>query len=297
MRTNDSAFGAGLLCLIAAACTPTGSGSAWDEPDWGPPPVEDVAVPDDTDQCIKPPVFEDWPTTPGGPLSGYFAVEATVRAKVVIAKVESKQTLMLKIHQDGTRLRQRVTLCNVALPSFEGLAELIIPAKTQAVLESKIQDAEGEFLSSTAGGATYAPGPQMVVVGKDGADDDCDDNPGVSVEADVILCEEKPQSLYLSLTVSVDLNGTVANDFGSIEGTVTPILDWTILGSSDECLKPAEAISLEIEDNNTFRALRVDGKTAGAPNLDTDENGEVSCQEIMARTDLFPVEEEPESSE
>ena len=43
------------------------------------------------------------------------------------------------------------------------------------------------------------------------------------MDADVLLCEEGTEQLYISLRTIVDLNGVVGEGFNTLEGTVSPV--------------------------------------------------------------------------
>jgi len=313
-RPNFVAFAA----LLFVACGPTGPEATWEEPDWavddsdaGEEPVGDV---------WEGPPEPVWDTSGGGPLTGYFAVEAVVNVEVVILSFQTRQIFLLRMLQDGTTIRQRLALCDLRFPSVEGLAELIIPKTVQALFQTKVQTTQGEFVSGEEVGAIYAPDPLVNTAGVVFAgepltdylptmdspvcpegiepaylereasvadetcifDEDHDDNPGVTIAADVALCAENPQALYIALRASFDLEGVVGEDHASIEGSVEPKLDWTVLGWSDECLEAAAGIKAKILPDSTFKAVRVDG---GPYNLDSDGDGVVRCHDVLGAWD------------
>jgi hypothetical protein len=156
---------------------------------------------------IPPEPLEPWDTTDAGPLSGIFAVEAVINARVGI-EVETRQIFRLRIVQHGTTLKQKTNLCAFKLPDVEGVATLRIPPALQTLMQQKSVEAEGDFLSSTdLIGAAYAPPASLLVVGakladetKDplptaadptnAIDEDQDGNPGVTLDAGVVTCGE-----------------------------------------------------------------------------------------------------------
>ncbi|HIA00797.1 MAG TPA: hypothetical protein EYN06_02640 [Myxococcales bacterium] len=293
-----------ILCLLVS-CTPTGPQNQWTEAQW--PDVADDSSVADVEICIAPPVEEGWDSQNSGPLTGFFAVEAILKAKVVAFTIQTRQYLLLRLNQEGTNVRQKVTVCDLRLPSFEGLVDLRIPPAAQALIQSKAAVVEGEFLAAEEVGAAYTTGPQMVMVGAEIAgdpvtgelpgpespscpadgesctvDEDCDGFPGVTMEADVLLCEEGTEQLHIALRTIVDLHGIVGEGFNSLEGTVSPVLQWSVLGASHECLDIASSIELEIIDGTPFKAIRVDGRNGSPINLDKDGDGLVDCAEVNA---------------
>jgi hypothetical protein len=234
-------------------------------------------------------------------------VEAVLMAKVSVLTIETRQYLLLQLEQEGKHVRQKVTVCELRLPSFEGLVDLKIPPAAQALIQSKAQTVEGEFLSANEVGAEYTTGPQMVLVGAELTDDpitgalpdsesppcpaeaqtctideDCDGLPGVTLTADVLLCEEGTEQLYIALRTVVDLKGVVGEGFNSLAGTVSPVLEWSVLGASHECLDAASNLEIKVIDNTPFKAIRVDGANGVELNVDSDGDGEVLCSDVSA---------------
>lgn len=234
--------------------------------------------------------LEDWDTTGGGPLTGIFAVEATIDARVVVP-VQLQQLLRLRVVQHGNRLRQKTTLCAFKLPLVEGVAELSIPPALQAVIQQKATEDEGDFLVPE-GQLRYAPPPFLVVVGaklanppldplpttedpSSALDEDGDGHPGVTLAAKVVTCPTI-QQLYVALRTTGSLAGTVATP-DLITGKVDVKLNQSIIGWSDECLAVSKTLNIQIMPGSPFRAVR----TTSADDLD--RNGNVSCPEIVAR--------------
>jgi len=245
-------------------------------------PIGPVTIPDEP--------LEDWDTKDQGPLSGIFAVEATIDARVVVP-VQLRQLLRLRIVQHGNRLHQKTTLCAFKLPVVENVATLEIPPPLQAVIQGKATEDEGDYLVPGAQ-LKYAPPPFLVVVGaklakpatdrlptKDnptGAlDEDMDGAPGVTLISKVLTCPT-PQRLFVALRTTGALSGTVATG-DLITGTVDVSLQQSILGWSDECLAVASTIKIDIAPKSPFHAVR----TTAADDLD--QNGNVSCAELLLR--------------
>lgn len=260
--------------------------------------VQTDVVEDLGDVGIPDVPVEDWGEGEGGPLTGIFAVEVIISANVVI-DVETRQLYRLRIHQEGTLLRQRTTLCRLSLPVVEGVAELTIPPATEAVIRTKADEREGDYLSRAEplAGADYLPEAGTIVVGASltdpetdplptpqdlttASDEDDDGQPGVTVAATALVCEEQ-EELYVALRVAAPLVGTV-EDENTITGTVSPELEQSVLGYSDACLAAAAQLPIEIRDGSSFRAVRMETAT------DLDRNGNMSCEEIvLAAPSLF----------
>lgn len=235
--------------------------------------------------------LEDWDTTGAGPLSGIFAVEVTVRARVVV-EVEARQLYRLRLLQRGRHVRLRTQPCRIDLPTVEGVAELSIPPALEAVLRRQAVEEEGELLDADEPvGARFAPPPLLLVLGAELADpradplptpddpstavdQDADCNPGVTVDAETVLCR-RPEQAYLALRAIAELSGTV-DDLDTLTGEVSPTLEWSILGVSHACLAAAAELEIEVLPGSTFRAARVGDAD------DTDGNGNVSCTEVVA---------------
>lgn len=258
----------------------------------------DASVFDAGPLIIPPEPLENWDTTNEGPLSGIFAVEATIDARVVVP-VRLKQLLRLRIVQQGTTIHDKTTLCAFKLPVVQNVASLEIPPLLQQVIAQKSTEDQGPYLSSGAVvNAGYSPPPFRVVVGASlpnpatdplpsmsdlthAIDEDKDGNPGVTLLANVLTCTQQ-QNLYVALRVTGNLTGTVLTP-DVITGKVDIGFDESILGYSDDCLSTAAQIQIVITPGSPFRAER----TSAAD--DIDGNGNVSCPELVAHaTDLFP---------
>ncbi|MGH7285453.1 MAG: hypothetical protein ACRELY_28360 [Polyangiaceae bacterium] len=258
----------------------------------------DASVFDAGPIVIAPEPLEPWDTTNEGPLSGIFAVEATIDARVVVP-VRLKQLLRLRIVQQGTSVHEKSTLCAFKLPVVQDVASLEIPPLLQQVIATKSTEDQGQYLSSDAVvNAVYSPPPFLVVVGANlqnpatdplpsmtdltnAVDEDHDGNPGVTLLANVLTCTEQ-QNLYVALRVTGNLTGTVLTP-DVITGKVDIGFTESILGYSDDCLSTAAQIQIVITPGSPFRAER----TSSAD--DIDGNGNVSCPELVAHaTDLFP---------
>ena len=241
--------------------------------------------------------LEDWDASGAGPLTGIFAVEATVTARAGV-EVTSKQLYRLRIAQDGTHIHQKTTLCALSLPSIPNVVTLSVPQALQTLIENTSTENDGDFLSNDQVlEAKYSPPPFLEVFGaalanpatdplpniEGGAapDDDGDGNPGVTLLAQTITCTA-PQQLYVALRVAGVLQGTVQTP-DLITGYAQIHLDESVIGYSDPCLAVASTISIVVEPNSPFRAQRVGDAQ------DVDHNGNVSCPEIVINApNIFP---------
>jgi hypothetical protein len=242
--------------------------------------------------------LENWDTTDAGPLSGIFAVETTISARVVVPVV-LHQLLRLRIVQRGTRIHEKTTLCAFKLPVVDNVATLQIPPKLQDLLASKATEVDGDFLSNAnVVGAAYVPTPFLSLAGaklsneandplptqtdpSTAIDEDQDGNPGVTLLAKVLTCTDTEQ-LYVALRTTGALSGTVQTP-DVITGKVDVHLDQSIVGWSNDCLATAAKIQILIVPGSPFRAQRVGNAE------DIDHNGNVSCPELVANApNIFP---------
>lgn len=301
-------LGSTLLCLSALALVPGACG-----PKDEPAPIRDdhcpvtgckdaAAAVDSGPVIIPPEPLEPWDETGSGPLTGIFAFETIIKAKVVI-DVETRQLLRVRMVQHGKQLRLKTTLCAFELPVVKDLATLVIPPALQALMQKKSVEVEGEFLSSPdPAGAVWKPPGSLILVGaklddpakdplptaKDPSkaiDEDEDGNAGVTLGAGVLTCGKDEagepifEQLYVALRTSVKLTGTVTPDL--IEGQAEVGLEHKVIGMSDECLTDAAGIQISIEPGSLAKGVRVGSAE------DIDGNGNVSCPELAARAEAL----------
>ena len=242
--------------------------------------------------------LEAWDGGDGGPLTGIFAVEATVKAKVAGIEVQSKQLYRLRIFQDGAFVHQKTTLCTLTLPSVPNVATLIIPLALEAELWTLPNETSGDYLSNGQAivGAQYAPPAFVEVVGANLANPATDPlptmdagtptyddawHPGVTLFANTLTCTTT-QALYVALRVTGALGGNVV-DFDLIKGYAQVKLEDSVLGYSDPCLAVAATIKINVEPNSPFRAQRVGAQ------FDMNNDGNVDCPEIIDQAPaIFP---------
>jgi hypothetical protein len=245
---------------------------------------------------IVPTPLEEWDGGDGGPLTGIFAVEATVKARAGI-EVESKQLYRLRIYQDGTFVHQKTTLCQLTLPSVPNVVTLEVPPALEALIWTRPSETSGAYLSNGENilGAAYTPPTFLEVFGAnlanpatdplpnlDGGattDDDNDGHPGVTLYATTVTCTAQ-QQLYVALRVSGELAGTVQTP-DVISGYAQVHLDESVVGYSDPCLSVASTITIQVEPNSPFKAQRVGDQ------FDVDHDGNVDCAEIINQASLI----------
>jgi hypothetical protein len=241
--------------------------------------------------------LEPWDETGAGPLTGIFAVEAQISARVAIV-VETREIFRLRILQKGTHIEQTTTLCALKLPDVPDVATLIVPPILQQVLWQKHVDAEGDFISDTnVLGADYVPPESLLLVGaklddikndplptqKDPStaiDEDKDGHPGVTIDAKVVSCDQTEQ-LYVALRTGATLTGKVVTP-DLIQGKADVQLKQSVVGLSNDCIAAAANINIQVLPGSPFKAVRVGDAE------DIDRNGNVSCAELAIQAlDLF----------
>ena len=250
--------------------------------------------------------LEPWDTTGAGPLSGIFAVEYTINATALVLPVTSRQLLRLRVLQSGTQLRLRDQMCKLSLPAVAGVATVTVPAALQALIRSKITDETGNYLSNaTAIGATLASPQFLSVLGANLAnpatdalpsaqspgsavDEDQDGHPGVTLQTTSITCNPAnvPHGLFVALRTAATFSATVTSN-DAFAGSLTPVLDQSILGNDDACLNASGTVTITVAPGSSMKAVRVDTASLG---YDLDANGNVDCDEIVkAAPALFGV--------
>ena len=278
------------LFLAFVGCGPDAASVPWVRADHCPTSgCRDAGTASDAERPITPEPLEDWDETGAGPLTGIFAMEIDIKARVAVP-VELRQLLRLRVLQKGSHLRQKTTLCAFKLPVVEGVATLVVPPALQTVFQSKGKEEEGDFLSKPdVLGATWSPPPWLVVVGADlkrpatdvlpsldspsgAVDEDGDGHPGITLFATVLTCKSS-ELLYAALRTRGSFAGTVRTP-DLVDGKVDVGLDESIVGYSNDCLQAATQLKIEIQPGSLFRARRV--KVGD----DLDGNGNVSCPEI-----------------
>jgi len=281
----------GLAAL--AGCGPNSDDYPLLRPDAGYPDAALLQEQEDEGQTnfIEDDPLEDWDMTDAGPLSGIFAVQVRISAKVIV-EIESRQLLRFRLLQKGAELKLRSQMCRIGLPSVPGVAELEIPLALEMLVRSKDAQHTGDYLSSADPvGADFAPPDVLVVLGakltkpatdplptadnlSSALDEDDDGQPGISLLAKTVLCAGK-EAAYAALRSGATISGKVES-YDRIVGSVKPVLDQSVLGFSDPCMAAAADLPIEILPGSEFEAIRVSDA------LDLNENGNVTCGEIVA---------------
>lgn len=286
-----------VVLLLLAGCGPSADGYPYVRTEHCPPDCDagarDAGSDARTDAgppVIPPEPLEDWDTTDAGPLTGLFALEVIVQATVIV-DVETRQLYRVRVLQREGHVRLRVQPCIIDLVTIPGVADLRLTADASDAVRRLSVELEGDFLSSvTPLGATFAPPPAFVVLGAElsmpetdplptmadptgATDDDDDGNPGITIDADAVVCDG-PEQAYAALRASLTLSATL-DDLDSFDGDAVPTLDQSILGYTASCLSIASALDIEVRPGSVFHARRVGDEQ------DLDDNGNVSCPEIQ----------------
>lgn len=291
------------LLLCAIGCGPSADGYPFLRDEGCERPCEpDAGMPDAGMRDSGPPMIPDeplepWDETGAGPLTGIFAVEVIIPARAIV-DVETRQIYRLRILQRAEQTRLLISPCRFSLPSVPSAATLTIPPRLEEVLRSIAIDREGPYLSAPDPiGATITTPRTFVLLGADLAmpetdplptmdmidtalDQDADGMPGVTIDAETVLCRRNPQQIYAALRASVTMTATI-DDLDRIEGSVMPTLEQSVLGISDRCLTAASSLEIEILEGSSFTAIRVGDE------YDIDDNGNVSCPEMSHYAEIL----------
>lgn len=191
----------------------------------------------------------------------------------------------VEIEQKGQILLETHEVCSVETTPVVGI-QTIIPS---AVIESANPIQVESVLYGTEPGASYVGGPILSIWGMDledpqsdllpeeeddprVVDADEDGSPGVTLKAGGDFCD-----LHVLQRDFSQMHGTLQED-GSIEGPTTALIQQVILGAtSDFCGQDFETRPNPSE--STGKMIRVDERGI---DLDTNGDGSVSCEEIIA---------------
>jgi hypothetical protein len=236
-------------------------------------------------------------------LTGTWAAKVEVTAIVVGTTLKSTQYYLSQMTQTGTDVAYSIRVCDYTIPSVPGVAEISVPPALKQIIKNKVVSAQGAFLSGTEPGASYSPPRQVTLLGANLAnpetdplptqqnqataiDEDGDGNPGVSLDATVLLCPGT-QQLYVALRLGATLHGTVL-DSSTITGTADTTSEQSVLGYSNPCLAASSSIQVDIQPGSPLKDVRIDGQY-GSPDLDSDTSGDITCDELVAQIDVaFP---------
>lgn len=237
--------------------------------------------------------LEPWDTSNAGPLSGIFALEFTIKANLVVP-LESRQLYRFRVLQDGntTTTRVKMQLCELKLPSVPGVATVTVPPALDTLIQSKTSEFTGSYLSAGSPvGATFSPPLFLSIMGANLAnpvsdplpttaspgtaiDEDGDGHPGVTFDATAVICAGT-QQLYVAVKTGARFDATISS-LDAFAGALTPTLDQSVLGYSNQCLSSSATLQPTITPGSTMKGQRV------ADSQDTDHDGNVSCAEISA---------------
>lgn len=198
------------------------------------------------------------------------------------------------------------TICALELPIVTAGLDSC-PSDPAEYLEVRMSLGEAfrQYLPSVAlTGTTYAgtQTPQSAyrtdamqfLGGEGGEDDDGDGQQGVTL--DFTTGGSEPAiagSVYASFELSTLLRGQARNP-RCIEGAAEVTLDYQVTDSDivlwgEEPFETEEAVKnipeLQVLSSSTFRSLRADGQELH--DFDDDDNGDISCAEILAHASLF----------
>ena len=281
-----------LACLLfVVACGPSADAYDFVRPEAEAPDPSALADHSDGPQnYIENEPLEPWDTTGAGPLSGIFAVEIVLHAKVVV-DVQARGLARVRLLQRGRTVHVKSQLCRLLLPKIENVVDLTIPLPAERVIRSHASENEGDFLSADAlAGAALTLPPLDVTVGAKLADpehdplptskapasesdDDGDGEPGVTLGAKVVLCA-RPEKLYVALRTSSRLDGMIRSP-DAFDGPLDVSLEQSVLGWTNPCLAAAADLKVQMTPGSTFRAVRV------GPKYDVNQDGNVTCGEIV----------------
>jgi hypothetical protein len=199
------------------------------------------------------------------------------------------------------------TVCALELPIVTAAIDNC-PSDPTKYLEVRMSLGEAfrQYLPSVAlTGTTYAgtETPQSAyrteaiqfLGGQAGADDDGDGQEGVTLDFTMGGQDSGiAGSVFASFELSTLLRGQARNP-RCIEGAAEVTLDYQVtdsdiyvIGNTEE-MKTEEAVKnipgLQVLSTSTFRSLRADGEELH--DFDDDDNGDISCTEIIAHASLF----------
>ena len=192
---------------------------------------------------------------------------------------------LVEIEQAGRSLRETRTICRVDLSPVLGL-RVLIPEATRDAIE--FIEVDRGFVSDLRSGGTYTSSLELALWGveledplseelpDDGEDPrvvdaDEDENPGVTFAIDASSCLR-----FAGQRQAIRYSGTFDAP-NSISGTSANITDVEAYGSTEVLCGIAPPINSN-DAHSKFRMVRIDG-LGGAPNLDENEDGQITCDE------------------
>ncbi len=234
-----------------------------------------------------------------GTLAGTWLAVHEASSCVLIEEQVTWASYIVEIEEDARVLTERRTQCEIALSPVLGL-QVTIP---DAVIESiEMIEVDKGFVSSFGTGGAYSSATELSLWGLDldeplagevpddpadraVVDSDGDGNPGVTFAAGR-TCER-----WVAQRTIVRYEGTLTAP-NQIDGSSVTVTDSNVIGSS----QPLCGVAPRIRPNDAFsrfRMVRVDG-AGGAPDLDTDGDGRVTCAETSSAVALVLERREPD---
>lgn len=235
---------------------------------------------------------------PGDPqfdLSGTFAQLAPARLRLSAASlvpdpqcVVAPSLVLVDVEQSGLDVRARFTTCEVSLPAVNTIVGEVTNETLPSFLAA-IPVVEHDFsLDGAKLGATWKPPASIVVVGAELADpehealpteaddprvrdDDDDGQPGVTV-LNSLGGEQSVAFRNVGRTEGRVVSSTRIE--GNELGSLLAVTETSVFGIGGSFLPPREALP------SVVQLLRVDGRY-GAPDVDVDGDGNVSCDELL----------------
>jgi hypothetical protein len=125
-------------------------------------------------------------------------------------------------------------------------------------------------------------------------DEDSDGHPGVSLQVSTEPIDTITGQAYTTWRTNPHMSGVAVSNV-LIQGELAPMMEYDVVGSGaqlqglhmdEKTVKRNLPIFILPSAGSTFRMVRVDG-LYGSEDLDTNEDGEVDCEELMSRLGIF----------
>lgn len=278
--------------LVAAACTveDTGDGTFQDQ---------EVTLDFSDSLSLGELPYSDAGAT-SDELTGTWAMFSEMVSCVDFVGTQSNVTLTtarVELTQDGLQIHEARSTCKIESSVMFGLLTVI----PQAVLDAVNPYYVDSFVLGQYEGAGYATEAELRIWGVHladpyedlpvSADDprvfdaDNDGLPGVTITFDGGFCE-----MYVIQRSINFYNGVVVSP-QEITGTLVSLTKQNVLDASTS-MCAVGYVTRPYNELNRFRLVRVDGVN-GSPDLDLDDDGTVSCAEILQYKELLFTMSEP----
>ncbi len=125
-------------------------------------------------------------------------------------------------------------------------------------------------------------------------DEEGDGNPGVSLQVTTEPTDTIRGHAYTTWRTNPHMSGTAVSN-NLIQGDLAPTMEYDVVGSGadlqglhmdEKTVKRNLPVFLLPGSGSTFKMVRVDG-LHGGPDLDTNMDGTVDCEEVMSHLDIF----------